>query len=193
MSAEEIESYCPSDQQEWRNWLQQNHIEQQSVWLILYKTNSVKFNLSWSDAVDEALCFGWIDSTRRPIDEEKFIQFFSQRKPKSNWSRINKEKIDRLMAEGKMTKAGISSIQVAKENGSWTFLDDIEDLVIPPDLAAELSAHSVANDFYQNLSNSIKKQILYWLASAKKEETRSKRLQIIVSETNQRKVPNGFR
>lgn len=193
MSAEEIESYCPSDQQEWRNWLQKNHIEQQSVWLILYKTNSTKFNLSWSDAVDEALCFGWIDSTRRPIDEEKFIQFYSRRKPKSNWSRINKEKIERLKAEGKMTKAGINSIQVAKENGSWTFLDDIEDLVIPPDLAAELSAHSVANEFYQNLSNSIKKQILYWLASAKKEETRSKRLQIIVSETNQRKVPNGFR
>lgn len=193
MSAEEIESYCPSDKQEWRNWLQQNHIEQQSVWLILYKTNSAKFNLSWSDAVDEALCFGWIDSTRRPIDEEKFIQFFSQRKPKSNWSRINKEKIDRLMAEGKMTKAGINSIQLAKENGSWTFLDAIEDLVIPSDLATELSAHPVAKDFYQNLSNSIKKQILYWLASAKKEETRSKRLQIIVSETNQRKVPNGFR
>lgn len=193
MNAEEIESYCPFDQQEWRSWLQQNHIEQKAVWLILYKTNSVKFNLSWSDAVDEALCFGWIDSTRRPIDEEKFIQFFSQRKPKSNWSRINKEKIERLMAEGKMTKAGINSIQVAKENGSWTFLDDIEDLVIPPDLAAKLSAHSVANDFYQNLSNSIKKQILYWLASAKKEETRSKRLQIIISETNQRKVPNGFR
>lgn len=193
MRTEEIESYCPSDQQEWRNWLQQNHIEQQSVWLILYKTNSAKFNLSWSDAVDEALCFGWIDSTRRPIDEEKFIQFFSQRKPKSNWSRINKEKIDRLMAEGKITKAGINSIQVAKENGSWTFLDDIEDLVIPSDLVTELSAHSGANEFYQNLSNSIKKQILYWLASAKKEETRSKRLQIIISETNQRKVPNGFR
>ncbi|NVK83653.1 MAG: hypothetical protein HWE21_04995, partial [Cytophagia bacterium] len=88
MSAEEIESYCPSNQQEWRDWLEQNHQEQQSLWLILYKTNSSKFNLSWSNAVDEALCFGWIDSTRRPIDEEKFMQFFSQRKPKSNWSRI---------------------------------------------------------------------------------------------------------
>lgn len=193
MSAEEIESYCPSNQQEWRDWLEQNHQEQQSLWLILYKTNSSKFNLSWSDAVDEALCFGWIDSTRRPIDEEKFMQFFSQRKPKSNWSRINKEKVDKLIAEGKMSEAGINSIEVAKENGSWTFLDDIEDLIIPPELATELATHSVANEFYQNLSKSIKKQILYWLASAKREETRRKRLQTIISEMNQQKVPNGFR
>lgn len=193
MSAEEIESYCPSNQQEWRDWLEQNHQEQQSLWLILYKTNSSKFNLSWSNAVDEALCFGWIDSTRRPIDEEKFMQFFSQRKPKSNWSRINKEKVEKLIAEGKMSEAGINSIEVAKENGSWTFLDDIEDLVIPPDLATELATHSIANEFYQNLSKSIKKQILYWLASAKREETRRKRLQTIISEMNQQKVPNGFR
>lgn len=193
MSAEEIESYCPSDQQEWRDWLKQNHSRQGSVWLILYKINSEKFNLSWSDAVDEALCFGWIDSTRRPINEEKFMQFFSQRKPKSNWSRINKEKVEKLIADGKMSEAGINSIEVAKENGSWTFLDDIEDLVIPPDFATELAAHSVANEFYQNLSKSIKKQILYWLASAKREETRRKRLQTIISEMNQQKVPNGFR
>jgi len=193
MTTTEIESFCPSDREAWRNWLEQNHNEQPSVWLILYKANSGKFNLSWSEAVDEALCFGWIDSIRRPIDEEKFIQFFSKRKPKSNWSRINKQKIEKLFAEGKMTAAGINSIEVAKENGSWTILDDIEALVIPPDLETELAAHSVANEFFQDLSKSIKKQILYWLDSAKREETRNKRLQTIVSNTSQRKIPNGFR
>lgn len=193
MDRKEIETFCPSSQREWRDWLEDNHSEQPSVWLILYKTNSGKLNLSWSDAVDEALCFGWIDSIRKPIDEEKFIQFFSKRKPKSNWSRINKQKIEKLFVEGKMTAAGINSIEIAKENGSWTILDDIEALVIPPDLETELAANTVANEFFEDLSKSIKKQILYWLISAKKEETRSKRLQTIVSETNQRKVPNGFR
>ena len=193
MNLEEIESFCPTDQQEWRDWLANNHNKQQSVWLVLYKAKSGKLNLSWSDAVDEALCFGWIDSIRKPIDEEKFVQFFSKRKPNSNWSRINKQKIERLFAEGKMTAAGINSIEIAKENGSWTILDDIEDLVIPHDLETELASHSVANEFFQGLSKSIKKQILYWLASAKREETRNKRLQTIISETSQRKIPNGFR
>ena len=193
MNLEEIESFCPTDQQEWRDWLANNHNKQQSVWLVLYKAKSGKLNLSWSDAVDEALCFGWIDSIRKPIDEEKFVQFFSKRKPNSNWSRINKQKIERLFAKGKMTAAGINSIEIAKENGSWTILDDIEDLVIPHDLETELASHSVANEFFQGLSKSIKKQILYWLASAKREETRNKRLQTIISETSQRKIPNGFR
>ena len=193
MNLEEIESFCPTDQQEWRDWLANNHNKQQSVWLVLYKAKSGKLNLSWSDAVDEALCFGWIDSIRKPIDEEKFVQFFSKRKPNSNWSKINKQKIERLFAKGKMTAAGINSIEIAKENGSWTILDDIEDLVIPHDLETELANHSVANEFFQGLSKSIKKQILYWLASAKREETRNKRLQTIISETSQRKIPNGFR
>lgn len=92
-----------------------------------------------------------------------------------------------------MTAAGIKSIEIAKENGSWTILDDIEALVIPPDLETEFAAHSMARNFFQDLSKSIKKQILYWLASAKKEETRSKRLQIIITECNQKQIPNGFR
>ena len=87
------EEFCPSNQQDWRNWLELNHKNKDAVWLIFYKKNSPNFNLSWSESVDEALCFGWIDSTKKAIDKEKYKQYFSKRKAKSNWSKINKEKV----------------------------------------------------------------------------------------------------
>ena len=100
MSNKEIEIYCPKSQTEWRQWLEKNHQSKQSVWLIYYTKKSTIPSLSWSEAVDEALCFGWIDSTRKTIDEFSFMQFFSKRKPKSNWSKINKEKVANLIEQG---------------------------------------------------------------------------------------------
>jgi uncharacterized protein YdeI (YjbR/CyaY-like superfamily) len=111
----EIETFYPRSRQEWRDWLQDNHAKKQSVWLIYYKKNSNVSTILYSDAVDEALCFGWIDSKSKPIDEHKFMQFFSKRKEKSVWSKVNKEKIERLAKEGLMTNAGYEIIEKAKQ------------------------------------------------------------------------------
>ena len=124
MTGKEVKVFCPESTQQWRAWLQENHDTENAVWVIFYKNKSQNPIISWSDAVDEALCFGWIDSIAKPIDEEKFMRFFSRRKPKSVWSRINKQKVERLISAGLMTKKGIESIEVARENGSWTILDD---------------------------------------------------------------------
>ena len=140
----EIESFYPKSRQEWREWLQVNHATKQSIWLIYYKKKSNLPTVLYNDAVDEALCFGWIDSKAKPIDEDKYMQFFTKRKPKSIWSKINKEKIERLTKEGLMTKAGFEIIEIAKQNGSWTILDEAEALVIPEDLDQELQKRPIA-------------------------------------------------
>jgi uncharacterized protein YdeI (YjbR/CyaY-like superfamily) len=109
MSQAETESFYPSDRKQWRKWLQQNHETKQSVWLICYKLKAAKPTISWSDAVDEALCFGWIDSIRRSADGDTFMQFFSKRKPRSTWSRVNKEKVQKLIDNESMSEAGLKS------------------------------------------------------------------------------------
>src|SRR5690606_10495074 len=126
----EAEEICPKNKNEWRKWLELNHIKKDAVWLIFYKKTSPKYNLSWSESVDESLCFGWIDSTKKTIDTERYKQYFTKRKAKSNWSKINKEKVKNLIDKGLITEAGLKSIEIAKENGSWTILDAVENLEI---------------------------------------------------------------
>ena len=109
----DAEEYSPTSQKDWRTWLQSNHQNKDAVWLIFYKKSSPKYNLSWSESVDEALCFGWIDSTKRPIDNEQYKQYFSKRKAKSNWSKINKDKVQALIDQGLMQEAGYQSIDIA--------------------------------------------------------------------------------
>ena len=135
----DAKDYCPYDNKDWRKWLELNHKKKEAVWLIFYKKKSPVYNLSWSESVDEALCFGWIDSTKRTIDSEKYKQYFCQRKAKSNWSKINKDKVKTLIEQGLMKEEGNKSIEIAKENGSWTILDQVEALVIPEDLIEEFS------------------------------------------------------
>jgi uncharacterized protein YdeI (YjbR/CyaY-like superfamily) len=192
INPDEIELFCPKNRMEWRMWLEQNHITKQSVWLVYYKKNSGNFRLSWSEAVDEALCFGWIDSTAKSIDENQYKQFFTKRNPKSVWSKINKDKIENLHKNGLIAKAGYEIIEMAKQNGSWTILDNVEALIIPQDLANEFQKNPVAKDYYQSLSNSVKKQILYWLISAKRPETRQKRLDELIVLANQNQRPKQF-
>ncbi len=193
MSQKEAELYYPESLDEWRNWLSENHDKEQSIWVICYKKNSDKPSLAWSDLVDEALCFGWIDSTRRAIDDEKFKQYFSKRKPNGTWSKINKEKVEQLIKDGRMTQAGLELIRIAKGNGSWNILDEVEALILPPDLETAFLKNNNAKDFYEGLSKSIKKQILAWLVFAKREETRTKRIEAIIDSTSKGIVPNGFR
>jgi uncharacterized protein YdeI (YjbR/CyaY-like superfamily) len=192
MSKKEIETFCPASKEDWRKWLEKNHQSEQSIWLVCYKKKSNKPSISWSDAVDEALCFGWIDSTRKTLDHESFIQYFTRRKPISNWSKINKEKVSKLIENKLMTKAGFDSIEIAKENGSWTILDEIEALVVPEDLKEELANHNGAMEYFDSLSNSNKKILLHWVLSAKRTETRQKRILEIAESASQNLKPKQF-
>jgi uncharacterized protein YdeI (YjbR/CyaY-like superfamily) len=188
----EIETFYPRSRREWREWLQDNHDKKQSVWLIYYKKQSNTPTVTYSEAVDEALCFGWIDSKSKPIDEHTFMQFFSRRKEKSVWSKVNKEKIERLIKEGLMTKAGYAIIEIAKQNGSWTILDEAEALIIPDDLTEEFENRKNAKEYFLSLSRSDQRNILQWLILAKRQETREKRITEIVALADIRQKPKQF-
>jgi uncharacterized protein YdeI (YjbR/CyaY-like superfamily) len=188
----EIETFYPKSRQEWREWLQENHDKKQSVWLIYYKKKSNVPTVIYSEAVDEALCFGWIDSKAKPIDEHSFMQFFSKRKDKSVWSKVNKEKIERLTKEGLMTKAGFEIIEIAKQNGWWTILDEAEALIIPGDLEIEFQKKPTAKNYFLSLSRSDKRNILQWLVLAKRQETREKRINKIVELAAINQKPKQF-
>jgi len=192
MRKEDMESFHPKSRQEWRSWLNDNHGSQQSVWLVLYKKESSMPTISWSEAVDEALCFGWIDSKRKPVDAEKFIQFFSKRKSKGTWSKVNKEKISLLIDNGLMAPAGLDCIERAKQNGSWTILDEVEELKIPEDLETAFKTQADSKDYFLSLSKSVRKSILQWLIFAKRPETRQKRVTEIAELAAQKLRPKPF-
>jgi uncharacterized protein YdeI (YjbR/CyaY-like superfamily) len=193
MQKMEIETFCPTSRIDWRQWLEENHRSKQSIWLVFYKKKSNKPTISWSEAVDEALCFGWIDSVKKTLDHEKSIQFFSRRKPKGTWSKINKAKVIQLIDTQLMTQAGYEAIEKAKENGSWIILDDVEELLIPEDLENEFNTKPGSKDFFLSLSKSIRKAILQWLVLAKQQETRQKRINEIAELAVQRLKPKQFR
>ena len=189
----DVEDYCPYDKKDWRKWLELNHNKKDAVWLIFYKKKSPNHNLAWSESVDEALCFGWIDSTKRSIDSEKFKQYFSKRKAKSNWSKINKDKVKTLIDQGLMEEEGYKSIEIAKENGSWTILDGVEALIIPEDLKEEFANYKGSIEYFGSLSKSVKKILLHWVISAKRKETRQKRILEIVENASNNLKPKQFR
>lgn len=186
-------TFYPKSRAEWRTWLSENHQSEQSIWLIYYRSSSNKPSLSWSNAVDEALCFGWIDSTKKTIDKESYMQYFSKRKPNSMWSKINKEKVTQLIEENLMKDAGFQSMVVAKENGSWNALDDVEALIVPQDLKEALANNREAMAFFNGLSNSAKKLLLHWVTFAKRPETRKKRIVELVESASQSLKPKQFR
>ena len=188
----EIDIFYPTSRTAWRTWLQDNHGSKPSVWLVFYNKSSKKPTLTWSEAVDEALCFGWIDSKKVAIDKERAHQFFSKRKAKSTWSKINKQKIEQLIDKGLMTEAGYISIEIAKQNGSWTILDAVEELIIPEDLETALKVKSDAMDYFLSLSKSVKKAMLQWLVLAKRDETRQKRIAEIVELAVKKQKPKQF-
>ena len=192
MISEEIETFYPTSRQAWRIWLSEHHISKQAVWLVQYKKSANIPTISWSEAVEEALCFGWIDGIRKSIDHERYIQFFTKRKPRSTWSKINKAKVLELIEAGLMTTAGHESIIRAKENGSWTILDEVEELVIPHDLEVEFSRQPEAKAFFLTLSKSIRKAILQWIAFAKRPETKAKRIAEVVDLASQKLKPKQF-
>lgn len=193
MPKKEVEIFRPTSRTDWREWLEKNHHSQQAVWLVYFKSSSKMDTLSWSEAVDEALCFGWIDSTRRTIDHESFMQYFSRRRPNSSWSKINKEKVAKLIQNNLMTKAGFDSIKTAQQNGTWTILDDVEALVIPEDLKLALKNHIASWEYFDSLSKSDKKILLHWVTFAKRPETRQKRILEILENAREGLKPKQFR
>jgi uncharacterized protein YdeI (YjbR/CyaY-like superfamily) len=176
------------DRKSWHAWLAKNHAKQKELWLVFYKKHTGKPTISYEDAVQEALCFGWIDSTVRKIDEERYMQLFTPRKTGSNWSDLNKRRVKKLIDQGLMTEAGLRRIEEAKKDGSWKNLDAVEKLKVPPDLLKALSANGKAKKNFEGLSPSRKKQFLYWIASAKTEVTRKKR----IAETVRLVAENGM-
>lgn len=181
-----------STKAEWREWLEKNHQSEQSIWLVC---NTKKSNLPmiyWTELVDEALCFGWIDSTRKTIDENSFMQLFSRRKPNSTWSKINKEKVEKLIENNLMRKAGLDCIRIAQENGSWNILDSVEGLEIPEDLNEAFKMYSGSQAYFESLSKSVKKMLLQWIVLAKRPETRQKRIDEIAIHAAQKKKPKQF-
>ena len=189
----DVEDYCPYNKQDWRKWLELNHNKKEAVWLNFYKKKSPNYNLNWSESVDEALCFGWIDSVKKTIDPEKYKQYFSKRKAKSTWSKINKDKVKILIEQGLMKEEGYKSIEIAKENGFWSFLDEVEALVIPADLKVEFANYKGSAEYFDSLSKSVKKILLYWVVSAKRKETRQKRIIDIAENASENLKPKQFR
>jgi uncharacterized protein YdeI (YjbR/CyaY-like superfamily) len=183
----------PKNRQEWRQWLEENHQTETSVWLGYHKVNSGIPSIRYDEAVNEALCFGWIDSTARPIDEISYKQYFCRRKPTSVWSRVNKAKVAQLIEEGLMTEAGLASIEVAKQNGSWTILDDAESLILPQELQEALAQNPDALSYFEALSRTNKRNLLQWLALAKRPETKQKRIQDIVDNAQEGQLPKPYR
>lgn len=167
--------YVP-DRAGWRAWLAANHAKSPGIWLIYYKKESGKPRVQYDEAVEEALCYGWIDSLPNKLDDERYMQLFTPRKPKSTWSKLNKQRVERLIAEGLMTPHGLAKIDIARANGAWTALDEVEELIIPPDLRAALQAAPPAERVFEAFSSSVRKGILGWISGARRPETRAERV-----------------
>lgn len=171
------EKVHPKTRAEWRAWLEQNHTQAEGVWLVTFKKATGKPRVEYGEAVEEALCFGWIDSKANALDEERAMLWMSPRKPRTGWSRLNKERIERLIADGRMTPAGLVKIEAAQQDGSWNALDAVEALELPPDLEKALAEYGAARQNFEAFPPSVKKGILGWISSAKRPETRSKRIE----------------
>ena len=166
---------------EWRRWLRDNHATAQGVWLVAYKATTGKARLSYEESIPDALCYGWIDSVNKPLDDERTALLFTPRRPGSGWSRTNKVRIARLLKEGRMEAAGLAKIAAAKRDGSWTLLDSVEAIEIPDDLRKALGAAGVRK--FEALTPGRRKEHLRALVTAKRPETRAKRIALIVRTT----------
>jgi len=170
-----------SNNHEWREWLSQNHDKGTEAWLVIQKKRSSKTGIRYDEALDEALCFGWIDGKMNSINGEQFILRFSPRKARSIWSKRNRDKAEMLIAQGRMTGAGMAKIEEARKNGLWeTAYSSRSGDEIPPDLETALSANKIARNNFHNLANSYRNMYLRWLSSAGTEEVRRQRVAEIV-------------
>lgn len=169
-------SFHPLSRAEWRAWLAANHTRQEGVWLISYKQATGKPRVDYNESVEEAICFGWIDSKANKLDDERSMLWFAPRKAGTGWSKSNKDRVARLLQAGLMAAAGLAKVEAAQRDGSWYALDAVEALEIPPDLAEALAAYAAAQGNFDAFPRSVKRGILEWIASAKKPDTRANRV-----------------
>jgi uncharacterized protein YdeI (YjbR/CyaY-like superfamily) len=188
-----IKCYYAKSQKEWRKWLEKNHQTAQSVWLIIYKKESKKPSVVYTNAVDEALCFGWIDSKPNKRDDESYYQFFAKRNPKSSWSKVNRDKIERLTKDGLMMPAGLEAIATAQKNGTWTALDAVEKMTVPDDLQKAFKNNKAAFNNWESFPRSSKKIILEWIQNAKRPATRLNRITETVKLAAKNNRANHYR
>ena len=169
-------SVHPLTRAEWRSWLEQNWSRTEGIWLVSYKKDTGKPRFEYDEAVEEALCFGWVDSKPNKLDDQRSLLWFAPRKRGTGWSKPNKERVERLIAQGLMAPPGLAKIEAAKQDGSWTALDAVEALEIPPDLAEALASYPAAGKNFDAFPRSVKRGILEWIVNAKKPETRAQRI-----------------
>jgi len=181
----------------WRSWLASNHATSPGVWLVTWKVGAGRPVLTAEEAIEEALCFGWVDSRPRSVDSERTSRLVTPRRPRSSWSRVNKQRVERLTALGLMHRSGLAAVETAKANGAWTALDEVETLVEPPDLAAALASNAEAARHWADFPRSTRRAILEWISSARTDSTRSARVRTTVDEAavgvraNQWRQPKG--
>jgi uncharacterized protein YdeI (YjbR/CyaY-like superfamily) len=188
-----IKTFYAKSQREWRKWLEKNHQSEKSIWLIIYKKESGIPSVYYTDAVDEAICFGWIDSKPNKRDDESYYQFFAKRNIKSNWSKVNKGKVARLLEEGKIAPSGLEAIELAKQNGTWTALDKVEEMEIPEDLQKAFNKNKTAFGYFDKFPRSSKRNILEWIMNAKRPETRQARIDETVELATENIKANHYR
>jgi uncharacterized protein YdeI (YjbR/CyaY-like superfamily) len=180
---DQLERVSLTDRASWRAWLEEHHLRDTGVWLVSFKKATDKPRVDYDDAVEEALCFGWIDSLVRTLDDERAMQLFTPRKPRSPWSPSNRSRVERLVAAGLMQPAGRARIEEAKRDGSWEAYAVAESLEVPPDLRAAFAAGPArARSSWDAFSPSSRRAILWWVHSAKRPETRARRIAQVVRE-----------
>ena len=161
----------------WRAWLEQNHARDQGIWLVRFKKHCAARYVSYDEAVEEALCFGWIDSLPRRLDADRTMLWLSPRKAGSGWSKLNKERVERMLEADLMTPAGLAAVENAKADGSWQALDAVDALEIPADLGAALDRYAQARHYFEAFPPSTRRGILEWISNAKRPQTRAKRIE----------------
>ena len=186
-------SIHPLTRAEWRAWLEENHTRGEGVWLISYKKATGMSRMAYDEAVEEALCFGWVDSKPNKLDDERSLLWFAPRKPGTGWSKPNKERVARLIAAGLMAPAGLAKVEAAKADGSWAALDAVEALEIPSDLGQALAANPTARRHWDAFPRSVKRGILEWINNAKKSETRARRVEETVTLAAENRRANQWR
>lgn len=174
---DELEQVQIETRAQWRAWLRRNHGRSPGIWLVTWKRGSGHPTVGYGDIVEEALCFGWVDSTPGRVDALRSRRLLTPRKPGSSWSRLNRERVERLVADGLMTRAGLAVVDVAKADGSWSRLDEVEDLVVPDDLGAAFRRHRGSRANWDAFPRFTKRAILEWIQSAKRPETRARRVE----------------
>jgi uncharacterized protein YdeI (YjbR/CyaY-like superfamily) len=174
---------------DWRKWLQKNHNQEKEIWLVYNKKHTGKLSMPYEDAVEEALCYGWIDSIIKRIDDDKYARKFTPRTNTTKWSAVNKERVRKLIKQGRMTKIGMDKIDISMLNKREETLRDKpkENLVMPAFIKKQFMAHRAAWENFNKLAPSYKRNYIGWITSAKKEETQMKRVKEAIKLLSQNK------